>query len=105
MTLDVFSLSHNGFILEARLAPWDADAFGFPVAQITRIEVKDSERAEKEYGAFQFWVSANYVRIVTCRLPHDRIVDSIFLENLGFRFMEMVLHPQLEGLQERNLPE
>ncbi|MGJ0507548.1 MAG: GNAT family N-acetyltransferase [Methylocystis sp.] len=105
MTREVFSLSRDGFVLEARLAPWDADAFGFPVAQITRIDVKASERAEKEYGAFQSWVSANDVRIVSCRLSHERLAASMFLEDRGFRFIEMVLHPQFEALQKRNLPD
>ncbi|MDR3416906.1 MAG: GNAT family N-acetyltransferase [Nevskia sp.] len=105
MTSDTFSRSCKGFVVEARLVGWDAEAFGVPVAQITRIEVADPAAAAREYGAFEAWVAANDVRIVSCRLPHERIAESMFLEGRDFRFIETVLHPQLRDLRERCLPD
>lgn len=105
MTQDHFQLSRPGLTLEARLAPWDAAAFGFPVAQISRIEVGALDAAEEAYQAFQSWVDASDARIVSCRLPHERLNESMFLEGRGFRFVEMVLHPQIEDLRERDLPD
>jgi GNAT superfamily N-acetyltransferase len=87
------------------LVPWDSQAFGFPVAAITQIEIRNPETAGKEYSRFQSWLGDNEVRIVSCRLPQERIADSIFLESRGFRFIEMVLHPQLECSPQRGIPE
>jgi GNAT superfamily N-acetyltransferase len=85
--------------------PWDAQAFGFPVAMISRIEVgKNIKAAEQGYADFQAWLAAHGARIASCRLPHDRIADSMFLESRDFRFIEMVLHPQLDCSQQRSIP-
>lgn len=101
MTEKTFALSADTLLLEAQLAPWDGSAFGFPVAQITRI-VAPAGEAEEAYGKFEAWILANDVRIVSARLPHDCLADSIFLEKKGFRFIEMVLHPHFDDLRPLN---
>jgi RimJ/RimL family protein N-acetyltransferase len=104
MTIGSFSLSRDGLLLQAQLAPWDEAAFGFPVAQITRIAAPSNEAAEA-YGEFEAWILANDVRIISARLPHDRLADSMYLERKGFRFVEMALHPQFEDLRRLNAPD
>lgn len=89
--------------LTANLVPWDAEAFGFPVAQIYELEVIDSSLVMESYREFEQWMDAGGIRIVSCRLPHDRLRESIFLESRGFRFIEMVLHPTIEKLQSLNI--
>ena len=35
------------------------------------------------------------VHMASCRLPHDRLRESMLLEDLGFRFIEMIFQPVL----------
>lgn len=74
--------------------PWDTAIMGYPVWQITHMEVRarcvgealrDFETARDQAG----------VRLISCRLPHARLTDSIFLEEHGFRFIEMLYQPEL----------
>lgn len=75
-------------------APWDEAVCGFPVIQITSLrvlgtnaseEVRQFERARDELG----------VGLVSCRLPHDQLKESMLLEDYGFRFVEMGYAPEL----------
>jgi ribosomal protein S18 acetylase RimI-like enzyme len=90
--------------LSAALVPWDTEIFGFPVAQIRELEITNQLSAVKEYQKFQEWLDINRVQVASCRLPHNRLRESMFLEIQGFRFVEMVLHPQIEGIQYLNIP-
>lgn len=91
------SLHLPGLALEAELVPWDTAAFGFPVVAITALAVGELGRAEGAYGHFQDWLDVHNVRIASCRLPHGSLRESMFLEDQGFRFIEMVLHPHIEA--------
>ena len=86
------------------VVPWDAEIFCFPVAQIDRIEIRDTAAASKDYGAFEAWVAENDVRLVSCRLGHDRLRESIFLEERGFRFVEMVYPLRLGDVHKQEIP-
>lgn len=90
--------------LSAREAPWDSAIYGMPVVQIEDIEVRDQERARIDYTRYEAWIDAEQIGIVSCRLAHDRLRESMFLEAQGFRFVEMVLHPRLNPLQNRQFP-
>lgn len=83
----------------ARQIPWDTEVFGFSVAQIETLEVVDPSSVSDDYRKFQDWLDAREIKIASCRLPHDRLRESMFLESKGFRFIEMVLHPKIEKLQ------
>lgn len=93
-----FDLTTPNINLAASLVPWDMEVFGFPLAQVYTIKVADRNGAIKDYRKFQDWLAAQNVRVVACRLPHNCLQESIFLEEQGFRFIEMVLHPHLAGL-------
>jgi RimJ/RimL family protein N-acetyltransferase len=99
-----FALTSPCLRLLAQAVPWDREAFGFEVAQILELEVVDPSAASDEYAAFQGWLDLAQVRIVSSRLSHDRLRESMFLEARGFRFIEMVLHPTLENLQSVDIP-
>ena len=77
--------------------PWDTEIFGFPVAQISEISAHDPVRASADLAPFLDWLRD--MRLASCRLPHDRLRESMLLEDAGFRFVEMVLHPHLTDLQ------
>lgn len=94
-----FEMATDALRLAARTVPWDSDIFGFPVAAIQTIEVHDTEQARDAFTRYEEWVRDQSIELVSCRLPHDRVAASMFLERHGFRFVEMVLHPTMRGLQ------
>ena len=47
--------------------------------------------------------SKNKVILASCRLPHNSIKESMILEDLGFKFVEMVLHPFADLLSSKIL--
>ena len=86
------------------IVPWDTEVFGFPVAQIDHIEVGDATDAAISYADFEQWRDSLNVRMVTCRLDHFALRESMFLEARGFRFVELVYHPTLQ-LQRADFPQ
>lgn len=100
---DHFRISSASLDLEAAVVPWDCAAFGFRVAQIYRIAVNSGPDAAAEYSGFHDWCEGGQIKLAACRLRHDKMQESMFLERHGFRFIEMVLHPCLAGLQARSI--
>jgi GNAT superfamily N-acetyltransferase len=93
------TIERDGAIIECSLVPWDSETFGFPVAMIARIELADGARADAALGEFDAWCAANAVNLVSCRLDHLQIHESMALEERGFRFIEMVYSPRLDHLE------
>ena len=89
--------------LEWSEAPWDTAVFGFPVLQINRLEVHD-RCAVGDMVYFETTRDQLGAGLVSCRLPHDQLRESMLLEDHGFRFIEMVYRPELDNLQTRELP-
>lgn len=85
------------------LAPWDAATVGAPVAVISSLEVRDAAAATAEFPAFREWVRRSGVVLVSCRLPHGRLVECGFLESQGFRFIELNYRPELGNLEQIKL--
>lgn len=79
--------------------PWDSDIFGFPVAQIAEMRVLLPAQARADLATFQAWLEQESIQLASCRLAHDQLNESMLLEQAGFRFVEMVLHPHLADLQ------
>lgn len=79
--------------------PWDSEIFGFPVAQIAEIRVHEPVQAQTDLQPFMAWLERENIRLASCRLPCDRLRASMLLEQAGFRFVEMALHPYLAQLQ------
>jgi RimJ/RimL family protein N-acetyltransferase len=97
------TIEADGATIEAFLVPWDTEIFGFPVAQIRRIEIGDGARPTRLLERFDDWCTERDIRLVSCRLDHTRLQESMALEDLGFRFVEMVYEPRLDSLE--GLPE
>lgn len=74
--------------------PWDAVITGYPVWQITHLEVKEGG-ADAAMKDFENARDQSGVGLVSCRLPHARLTESMFLEERGFRFIEMLYQPEL----------
>lgn len=84
--------------IELFLVPWDTEVFGFPVAQLERVTLKrDGDHAAAK-SALQAWFSRLDIRLASCRLPSDSLRESMLLEDIGFRFVEMVYRPTLTPL-------
>ena len=83
------------------LVPWDTEIFGKPVAQISTVRVIEPRQAALDYRAFADWCAQQRIELCSCRVPADRLADSMFLEERGFRFIELNYLPQLTDLQAR----
>lgn len=88
-------LDTGGLFLEWNEAPWDSDVFGFPVLQISRLEVR-GPTADQDMVAFEQARDESASGLVSCRLPHERLRESMLLEAHGFRFIEMLYQPELD---------
>ena len=90
-------IEHGGAVIECSLVPWDSEVFGFPVAQIGRIDLAGGSGTQDVLRQFDAWCGERDVRLVSCRLDHARLRESMALEDIGFRFVEMVYVPRLDG--------
>ena len=88
-----------GAVLECSLVPWDSEIFGFPVAQISRVDLGEGARPAEVLDVFDAWCTSHDVRLVSCRLDHLQLRESMALENAGFRFVEMVYVPRLASFE------
>jgi RimJ/RimL family protein N-acetyltransferase len=90
--------------LEFSLVPWDTEILGAPVGQITEIACTDRQTGAVDFGRFEHWRDELGIRLVSCRLVHDRLNESMLLEQRGFRFIEMVHRPQFTAVREAPFP-
>ena len=81
-------------------APWDAAVTGCPVWQLDSIEL-NGDGADTDMLLFEKARDKAGVGLVSCRLGHDRLDISMFLEVRGFRFIEMIYQPVLEIASNR----
>jgi ribosomal protein S18 acetylase RimI-like enzyme len=81
------------------LVPWDQAILGFAVAQISTLTLADAMRAQGDFERFEHWRDEESVRLVSCRLDHERLRESMFLEARGFRFIELVYQPRFADVQ------
>ncbi len=63
-------IERNGAALECSLVPWDSEIFGFPVAQIVRLELGLGAQVKEILQEFDAWCARHDVRLVSCRLDH-----------------------------------
>lgn len=76
-------------------APWDEAVCGFAVLQVSDIEVQGPAAAD-DLKVFEYERDRRRAGLVNCRLPHDRLAESMLLEEHGFRFIEMVYQPEFD---------
>ena len=91
--------------LDYFLVPWDTEIVGAPVAQISELRISDPVAAARDYQEFASWCARERVSLCSCRVPAERVADSMFLEERGFRCIELNYVPRLEQLQARSLPQ
>lgn len=76
-------------------APWDSVVAEFPVLQITKLEIRGPD-AGADIQVFEIARERTAAGLVSCRLPHERLPESMLLEDHGFRFVEMLYQPELD---------
>ena len=76
----------------------DSETFGFRVAAIEAIDLEPGADAAPILEELEAWFERHHVRLVSCRLDHLRLRESMALEGLGFRFIEIVYQPRLTQL-------
>lgn len=103
--IDIESIRTPALSLEYHLVPWDTEIIGKPVAQIRELQVFDPAGAARDYQTFVAWRERHGVQLCSCRVPADRLVDSMFLEAQDFRFIELNYLPRLADLQARQFAE
>ena len=77
---------------------WDNKVLGHRVVQFQKFKVFDESKALSQLEQIILKLKQDEVALVSCRLPHDSISESMILEQVGFKFIEMVLHPFIDLL-------
>ena len=103
-TLQRTRIEKDGAIIECSLVPWDSDIFGFPVAQVGSIELEDGADGSRALQEFEAWCADQGVRLASCRLDHLQLRESMALEGIGFRFVEMVYTPRIDSFDAIDAP-
>lgn len=83
--------------------PWDSEIIGRPVAQINRLEINDLKEANIHFDSFEEWRELKKIELCSCRVGHDQLAESRFLQEHDFRFIELNYHPEVNGLQNQQL--
>jgi ribosomal protein S18 acetylase RimI-like enzyme len=89
--------------MEYFLVPWDSEILGRTVAQIRKLRIKNAVGTEQAVRGFQEWLEKEEITFCSCRVPHDGIAESRFLQRQGFRFVELNYRPVLQNLPDRHL--
>ncbi len=86
----------SGLSLETGLAPWDAVACGFPVGQILSVQSHPDGSDPGDWQTLETWIQTEQLGLVSCRLPHHQLPESLLLESAGFRAIEWVTQPDIK---------
>lgn len=84
-------------LLEWTEAPWDSAIFRYPVLQIGRMEVR-GHSVGRDFAMFEAAREHIGAGLVSCRMSHACLKESMLLEDHGFRFIEMIYTPELDNL-------
>ena len=91
--------------LDYFLVPWDTEILEQPVAEIRNLEVRKPCAAGRDFRDYTAWLGENAITFCCCRIAHDHIDESMFLQEHNFRFIELNYRPRIDKLQELELPD
>ena len=98
------TIEAHGAVLECALVPWDSAIFGFPVAQVRRLDLAGRAAPGPLFASFEAWCTERGVRLAACRLDHAALPESMALEEHGFRFIELVYEPRFDAFDDLAAP-
>lgn len=86
-------------ILAGRLSAWDSEHFGFPMAVLEKLILREKEAARDREeaasrltAAFLAWCREHRVRFASARLPSRDLSAVQALEDAGFRYIESYIY-------------
>jgi RimJ/RimL family protein N-acetyltransferase len=94
------NLTEVGVEAKISMASYDTEIFGFPVVQVDELKVRDETKIQEGVELLTTWLNENKISLASARLPENCLRESMFLEECGFRFIEMVLHPSFRDLEK-----
>lgn len=95
----MMKIDTSSLYLEWVQVPWDTNLIGKPVLQITSIETR-GEGAFEDIQLFESQVEEVGAVLVSCRMQNNKLKESMLLESIGFRFIEMTFQPELKAIQD-----
>lgn len=99
--MDPVKLNSSALSLELRYLKWDSIVAEHHVLEINKIEIQDIQRAQIELKNVIQDLSSKDTALISCRIPHQFLTESMLLEAAGFKFIEVVLHPFMDRLSEK----
>jgi ribosomal protein S18 acetylase RimI-like enzyme len=93
-------LNSKPLVMEYHLVSWDSRTLGYPVAEINRLEVKEPLNADDQFQKFLDWCRLKEVQICACRIGHDKLIESSFLQKHDFKFIELNYCPVIDNLDD-----
>ena len=99
------NIRSESLIMDYFLVPWDTEILGYPVVEISRLKVIDMHGAGDQFSIFMSWCGAQKIKLCNCRIHHDQLTESFFLQQHGFRFIELNYRPELLDLHQLELPD
>ena len=99
--LKPIKLDTSALTLEVRYSEWDTRAIGHPVMEIKKIEIRDVQKARIQLSKIIEELTFHKTALISCRMPHEFLRESMVLENVGFKFIETILHPFTDRLYEK----
>lgn len=89
-----FEYSDNEISFKAQLVPWDTNVFGFNCAQIYDLVAHEYPK----HGLptkFKQWLVKKDIQFISCRIDTNDMYSGFLLEEEGFKFIEVNLHPTI----------
>lgn len=91
--MSTLRVSELEFAFSLEISKHDSAVLGRPVAVLNEFFFRSTHAAGVARSLIEEWCSSNAVYLVSSRLSHTALPVSFFLEEMGFRFVEMVLKP------------
>jgi len=84
--------------ITATEAIWDSSIYGRPIAQISTLQLSSEAESDELLQQFRRWRDGGPLFMISCRLSSERLRELMSLKDLGFRFVESVLHPRFDEI-------
>lgn len=92
--IDRKKYSETGVEFEYFRVPWDEQIFNVPIAQIENFQVRNIDAARVAFDSFEEWTRRENIHLCSVRVPHSKVVEIAFLQQRGFKFVELNYHPE-----------
>lgn len=99
MDFSAQSINTDNISMTFSLVEWETNVLQQPVADLKHLRVVPSREAEKDYAGFERWLSLHAVTLCACRIEQRCLAEIMFLEERGFRFIELNYHPEHSRLE------